>query len=133
MPNSDSLFTSATSHLSDRAIQHSKAHACIKWTTVDVHRHPSDLNMPAKLLALPARTEFPLADKVLYLNSSLQQPLSQTVKEAYAEMMDEHLMEPTPKQAWYIRTDELRLKMSAFIGAKKQDICFTKNTSEQTE
>ena len=79
---------------------------------------------------LPARDEFPLVDKVLYLNGSFQQPLSRSVKEACVAQLESHFSTNNPKAQWYDQATRMTRKMAAFINAPSNDsVCFVKNTS----
>ena len=76
------------------------------------------------------RKEFPAADSIVYLDSGFQTPLARPVKEAYERFLREGYETAGPKQVWLNRLEETRAKLARFIGARPEEIAFTKNTSE---
>ncbi|MGU3405006.1 aminotransferase class V-fold PLP-dependent enzyme [Methylobacterium brachiatum] len=76
------------------------------------------------------RKEFPAADSIVYLDSGFQTPLARAVKEAYERFLREGYETAGPKQVWLNRLEETRAKLARFIGARPEEIAFTKNTSE---
>ncbi|MGY3444883.1 MULTISPECIES: aminotransferase class V-fold PLP-dependent enzyme [unclassified Bradyrhizobium] len=76
------------------------------------------------------RKAFPAAERVVYLDSGFQTPLSRPVKEAYERFLSESFENAGPKQVWLNRLEETRAKVANFLGVKPREIAFTKNTSE---
>jgi selenocysteine lyase/cysteine desulfurase len=76
------------------------------------------------------RKEFPATDSIVYLDSGFQTPLARPVKEAYERFLREGYETAGPKQVWLNRLEETRAKLARFIGARPEEIAFTKNTSE---
>ncbi len=70
------------------------------------------------------------ADSIVYLDSGFQTPLARPVKEAYERFLREGYETAGPKQVWLNRLEETRAKLARFIGARPEEIAFTKNTSE---
>jgi selenocysteine lyase/cysteine desulfurase len=76
------------------------------------------------------RKEFPAAEKMVYLDSGFQTPLSRPVKTAIESFLREAYETAGPKSVWLDRVEETRAKVARFLGVSAQDIAFTKNTSE---
>jgi selenocysteine lyase/cysteine desulfurase len=76
------------------------------------------------------RKLFPAAEKVVYLDSGLQTPLSTPVKEALETFISEAYERAGPKSVWLERSELTRQKVARLLNAEPQDIAFTKNTSE---
>ena len=76
------------------------------------------------------RREFPAAENMVYLDSGFQTPLCRPVRDTYERFLHEGLETAGPKQVWLNRLEEIRAKVAAFLGARPQEIAFTKNTSE---
>ncbi|MFD6291508.1 aminotransferase class V-fold PLP-dependent enzyme [Streptomyces sp. NPDC060205] len=76
------------------------------------------------------RAQFPAADKLLYLDSAHQTPLSRPVRAALDAFYDQALLTAGPKKDWLTRVEEVRVRLATFLGVGAQEIAFTKNTSE---
>lgn len=76
------------------------------------------------------RKLFPAAEKLVYLDSGLQTPLSKPVKEALETFIGEAYEYAGPKSVWLERAEVTRQKVARLLNASPQDIAFTKNTSE---
>ncbi|MFE7034491.1 aminotransferase class V-fold PLP-dependent enzyme [Streptomyces sp. NPDC057621] len=76
------------------------------------------------------RAQFPAADKLLYLDSAHQTPLSRPVRAALDSFYDQALFTAGPKTNWLRRVEEVRVQLASFLGVGAQEIAFTKNTSE---
>lgn len=76
------------------------------------------------------RKAFPAAESIVYLDSGFQTPLARPVKEAYERFLREGYETAGPKQVWLNRLEETRTKLAHFIGARPEEVAFTKNTSE---
>src|SRR5262245_4308538 len=76
------------------------------------------------------RKEFPAVEKMTYLDSGFQTPLSRPVKAAFEQFLCEGLGSAGPKQVWLERVEQTRSKVSRFLGVSAHEIAFTKNTSE---
>ncbi|WP_449432495.1 aminotransferase class V-fold PLP-dependent enzyme [Pseudomonas putida] len=76
------------------------------------------------------REQFPAVENMLYLDAAHQTPLSVPVKAELDAFYTAALNYAGPKYGWLNRVEEVRAKLAAFIGAKADQIAFTKNTSE---
>jgi selenocysteine lyase/cysteine desulfurase len=76
------------------------------------------------------RREFPAAEKMVYLDSGFQAPLSRPVKAAIETFLSEACESGGPKSVWLDRVEQTRGKVARLLGVSAQDIAFTKNTSE---
>ncbi|MGW6795200.1 aminotransferase class V-fold PLP-dependent enzyme [Streptomyces chartreusis] len=76
------------------------------------------------------RAQFPAADKLLYLDSAHQTPLSTLVRAGLDAFYDEALYTAGPKRGWLARVEEVRAQLAGFLGVDPHEIAFTKNTSE---
>lgn len=76
------------------------------------------------------RKLFPAAEKMIYLDSGFQTPMSAPVKDALETFIRESYETAGPKSAWIARMERTRAKLAAFLNAAPEEIAFTKNTSE---
>lgn len=76
------------------------------------------------------RREFPVTQRLLYLDSAHQSPLAASIKAAIAVYYDEAHYTAGPKPRWIQRAEETREKLAEFIGAEPGEIAYTRNTSE---
>ena len=76
------------------------------------------------------RKEFPAVERITYLDSGFQTPLSRPVKAAIDLFLREGLETAGPKSVWLDRVEQTRDKLARFLGASADEIAFTKNTSE---
>ncbi|WGD54722.1 aminotransferase class V-fold PLP-dependent enzyme [Bradyrhizobium sp. CB1650] len=76
------------------------------------------------------RKEFPAAERMTYLDSGFQAPLSRPVKAAIDLFLREGLETAGPKSVWLDRVEQTRAKVARFLGTSVDEIAFTKNTSE---
>lgn len=76
------------------------------------------------------REEFPVCKKYVYLNPAGGSPVSQSAategKRFYDEMLE---FGDTYWETWLERTENVRRSLAAFIGAEREEIGFTTNTS----
>ena len=76
------------------------------------------------------REEFPVCKKYVYLNPAGGSPVSQSAategKRFYDEMLE---FGDTYWETWLARTEEVRNSLAEFIGAEREEIGFTTNTS----
>ncbi len=76
------------------------------------------------------REEFPVCKKYVYLNPAGGSPVSQSAanegKRFYDEMLE---FGDTYWEKWLVRTESIRSNLANFIGAKREEIGFTTNTS----
>ena len=76
------------------------------------------------------RKEFPVCDKYVYLNPAGGSPVSKSAadegKRFYNEMLE---FGDTYWDTWLERTEKVRSSLAKFIGAKREEIGFTTNTS----
>lgn len=76
------------------------------------------------------RREFPVLEKMLYLDSAHQTPLPDAVRSAMVEFLSEGSEAAGPKPVWVSRIDVARRGVAALLNAGADEIAFTKNTSE---
>ncbi len=76
------------------------------------------------------RKLFPAAEKIVYLDSGFQTPMSQPVKAALESFVAESYESAGPKSLWIERMERARAKAAALFNAAATEIAFTKNTSE---
>ncbi|MEN8118160.1 MAG: aminotransferase class V-fold PLP-dependent enzyme [Bacteroidota bacterium] len=76
------------------------------------------------------RKQFPVCEKYVYLNPAGGSPMSRSASEAgqlfYKEMLE---FGDTYWDTWLERTEVIRSALAEFIGAKREEIGFTTNTS----
>ena len=76
------------------------------------------------------RREFPVTERMLYLDAAHQTPLARRVRAAFDSFYAEGLEYGGPKPLWLERVQAVRAQVAALIGAEPGEIAFTKNTSE---
>lgn len=76
------------------------------------------------------RADFPVASKMLYLDSAHQTPLGVTAKVAVEDFLAESYEMAGPKTKWLARVEQVRGALASFIRASANEIAYTKNTSE---
>lgn len=76
------------------------------------------------------RKLFPAAERMTYLDSGFQTPMSKPVKEALETFIKEGYEAAGPKSVWIDRLEDTRGKVAALLNAVPEEIAFTKNTSE---
>jgi cysteine desulfurase / selenocysteine lyase len=76
------------------------------------------------------RREFPVTQRMLYLDSAHQTPLAASVRAALESFYVEGHEYAGPKPLWLKRVEEIRARVGRLIGAETSEIAFTKNTSE---
>ncbi|HVG34995.1 MAG TPA: aminotransferase class V-fold PLP-dependent enzyme [Pyrinomonadaceae bacterium] len=76
------------------------------------------------------RSDFPVTERVVYLNTAGGGPIARSVADAaarfYREMMEEG---DAYWDEWLARREEIRRRVAAFINAEPEEIGFTTNTS----
>jgi cysteine desulfurase/selenocysteine lyase len=77
-----------------------------------------------------ARNEFPVVQRMLYLDAAHQTPLASSVRAALESFYDEGQDYAGPKHVWLERVEAVRSRIARLIGAEPSEIAFTKNTSE---
>jgi selenocysteine lyase/cysteine desulfurase len=86
--------------------------------------------MPATFDPAAIRREFPVVQRMLYLDSAHQTPLATSVRAALESFYDEGHDYAGPKPVWLARVEQVRERIARLIGADPSEIAFTKNTSE---
>ncbi|MBZ9994048.1 aminotransferase class V-fold PLP-dependent enzyme [Mesorhizobium sp. BH1-1-4] len=76
------------------------------------------------------RKLFPVAEKMTYLDSGFQAPMSTPVKQALEFFVNESYETAGPKSVWLERMEATRAKLATLLNATAEEIAFTKNTSE---
>jgi cysteine desulfurase / selenocysteine lyase len=76
------------------------------------------------------REEFPVCKKYVYLNPAGGSPVSLSAANEGKRFYDEMLgFGDTYWETWLERTEKVRTSLAEFIGAKREEIGFTTNTS----
>ncbi|ACI58185.1 aminotransferase class V (plasmid) [Rhizobium leguminosarum bv. trifolii WSM2304] len=76
------------------------------------------------------RKLFPAVEKMTYLDSGFQTPMSTPVKQALEAFVSESYETAGPKSVWIERMEATRAKVATLLNAAPEEIAFTKNTSE---
>ncbi|BCH05235.1 aminotransferase (plasmid) [Mesorhizobium sp. 131-2-5] len=76
------------------------------------------------------RKLFPAVEKMTYLDSGFQTPMSTPVKRALEAFVNESYETAGPKSVWIERMEATRGKVATLLNAVPEEIAFTKNTSE---
>ena len=76
------------------------------------------------------RREFPVTQRMLYLDSAHQTPMATCVRQALSEFLAEGNEMAGPKPVWMRRVERAREGVAALLNASPGEIAFTKNTSE---
>lgn len=77
-----------------------------------------------------ARTAFPAVATQLYLDAAHQAPLAVPVWEELQRFHRSALEHAGPKSVWLERVEQVRAGLAGLIGARPEEVAFTKNTSE---
>ncbi|MBR0832923.1 aminotransferase class V-fold PLP-dependent enzyme [Bradyrhizobium manausense] len=76
------------------------------------------------------RSQFPVTERLLYLDSAHQTPLATSVREALLGFYREGHEIAGPKPVWLERVEQVRARVAKLLNAAPDEIAFTKNTSE---
>ncbi|MBR0715121.1 aminotransferase class V-fold PLP-dependent enzyme [Bradyrhizobium liaoningense] len=76
------------------------------------------------------RSQFPVTERLLYLDSAHQTPLATSVREALLGFYREGHEMAGPKPVWLERVEQVRARVAKLLNAAPDEIAFTKNTSE---
>ena len=76
------------------------------------------------------RRQFPVVERMLYLDSAHQTPLATSVREALMRFYAEGHDLAGPKPVWLARVEDVRARVANLLNAASSQIAFTKNTSE---
>lgn len=76
------------------------------------------------------RREFPVTERLLYLDAAHQAPLASSIRDALIGFLDESHEHGGPKPQWLRRVEQVRARVGRFFNADASEIAFTKNTSE---
>jgi selenocysteine lyase/cysteine desulfurase len=76
------------------------------------------------------RRQFPVTERLLYLDSAHQTPLATSVREALLGFYREGSEMAGPKPVWLDRVEQVRARVAKLLNAAPAEIAFTKNTSE---
>ncbi|EJN10845.1 selenocysteine lyase [Bradyrhizobium sp. YR681] len=86
------------------------------------------MNRPYDVAAI--RSQFPVTERLLYLDSAHQTPLATSVREALLGFYREGSEFGGPKPVWLDRVEQVRARAAKLLNAAPSEIAFTKNTSE---
>jgi len=88
--------------------------------------------MPTKhrMSVSAARAQFPLAQRITYLDVASRAPMAERVAEALERYMHVYRTQPMPKYAWLEEVERIRARMASLVGAEPSQIAFIKNTSD---
>lgn len=76
------------------------------------------------------RRQFPVTERMLYLDSAHQTPLATSVRDALVRFYQEGNETAGPKAVWLDRVELVRARVANLLGAQPSEVAFTKNTSE---
>lgn len=78
------------------------------------------------------RTEFPIVNKIIYLDMAYGNPLATSVKQAMEEYMDAFQKDgvSVARARAYGVLEDVRSQFASIVGAETSEIAFVKNTSE---
>ena len=76
------------------------------------------------------RSQFPVTERLLYLDSAYQTPLASSVRDALMRFYTEGYESAGPKSVWLDRIERTRGRVAKLLNAAPGEIAFTKNTSE---
>jgi selenocysteine lyase/cysteine desulfurase len=76
------------------------------------------------------RRQFPVTQRMLYLDAAHQAPLAASIRDALIGFLDESHQYGGPKPEWLRRVEQVRSRVGRFFNADASQIAFTKNTSE---
>ncbi|MDP2856791.1 MAG: aminotransferase class V-fold PLP-dependent enzyme [Bacillota bacterium] len=76
-----------------------------------------------------ARREFPAAMALTYADVSARNPMSDRVRAAVEAYLDDRQRGLDNKHLWFEKVEKVRGKLASLLGARPDDITFTKNTS----
>lgn len=76
------------------------------------------------------RDDFPVTKDTLYFNAANRNPIATSVKDKIIDLVENANLTGGDKDSWYEEVEEVRGKIGKLIGAKSQEVAFTKNTSE---
>lgn len=76
------------------------------------------------------RRQFPVMEKLLYLDAAHQTPLSIAVRARLDAFYDEAQYSGGPKARWLVVVEETRARLAGLIGMDTDETAFVKNTSE---
>lgn len=76
------------------------------------------------------RRQFPVTERMLYLDSAHQTPLATSVRDALLRFYQEGNETAGPKPVWLERVEQVRARVAKLLNAEPAEIAFTKNTSE---
>ncbi|RCW66116.1 aminotransferase class V-fold PLP-dependent enzyme [Pseudorhodoferax soli] len=86
--------------------------------------------MPNTTALESIRSEFPVMEHTLYLDSAHQTPLPNRVRRAIERFLDEGNTKAGPKPVWAARVHDARQMVATLLNAQRDEVAFTKNTSE---
>ncbi len=86
------------------------------------------MNVSERIAAV--RIQFPVTERMLYLDSAHQTPLARCVRAALEAFYEQGFELAGPKPAWLRRAEDVRRQVARFLNASPNEVAFTKNTSE---
>lgn len=90
--------------------------------------------MPAttieRMSVIDARAQFPLAQRLTYLDVASRAPMAERVAGALERYMHVYRTQPLPKYEWLDEVERIRARMASLVGARPSQIAFIKSTSD---
>lgn len=90
--------------------------------------------MPAttieRMSVIDARAQFPLAQRLTYLDVASRAPMAERVAGALERYMHVYRTQPLPKYEWLDDVERIRARMASLVGARPSQIAFIKSTSD---
>lgn len=77
-----------------------------------------------------ARAQFPLAERMTYLDVASRAPMADRVAGALERYMNVYRTQPLPKYEWLDEVERIRARMASLVGARPSQIAFIKSTSD---
>jgi cysteine desulfurase / selenocysteine lyase len=83
-----------------------------------------------RMSVIDARAQFPLAQRLTYLDVASRAPMAERVAGALERYMNVYRTQPLPKYEWLDEVERIRARMAALVGARPSQIAFIKSTSD---
>lgn len=83
-----------------------------------------------RMSVIDARAQFPLAQRLTYLDVASRAPMPERVASALERYMHVYRTQPLPKYEWLDEVERIRARMASLVGARPSQIAFIKSTSD---